>query len=271
LKFLRLAGKSCIDFFRDDGLTLAASISYFSMMALVPFCLLLITLFGHLLGNYPDFYSFFLNRLASLFPSAADDISKDVIGLLSHKGLGKVSLVLYGILSFQVYASIENSLDRIFKVKKGRTFLCSVVVSVVVTTLVIVLIMVSFAAASFVPVITVLKPYLPGVRISGVTGFLIRFVIPSAMMLFAITAAYRIIPRAKIKLRDAFIGGCFTTVFLEIAKYLFTWYVEDIARLGRVYGPLTAVIVFLLWMFYSSSLFLIGAEIVYNSGRTRKA
>jgi uncharacterized BrkB/YihY/UPF0761 family membrane protein len=39
-----------------------------------------------------------------------------------------------------------------------------------------------------------------------------------------------------------------------------------IARLGAVYGPLTAIVTFLMWLFYSSSIFLIGAKLVRNLG-----
>ena len=48
---MKVIVKSLIDFIRDDGLMLSGSISYFSVMALTPFCLFLITIFGHFLGN----------------------------------------------------------------------------------------------------------------------------------------------------------------------------------------------------------------------------
>jgi uncharacterized BrkB/YihY/UPF0761 family membrane protein len=63
VKIFRIIGRSCIDFIRDNGLMLAGSLSYFTMMALVPFCLFLITVFGYFLGQYPDFYNFFLAKL----------------------------------------------------------------------------------------------------------------------------------------------------------------------------------------------------------------
>ena len=64
MRYLRVAGKSFLDFFRDGGLMLAAALSYFSIMALVPFCLFLIAIFGYILGSHPEFYRFLSNRLA---------------------------------------------------------------------------------------------------------------------------------------------------------------------------------------------------------------
>jgi membrane protein len=56
-----------------------------------------------------------------------------------------------------------------------------------------------------------------------------------------------------------------------VAKHLFTWYVGTVVKMGTIYGSLTAFVVFLLWVFYSSCIFLIGAEIVHNQGTNRKA
>jgi membrane protein len=267
----RLIGKSVVSFFRGDGLSLAASLSYFTMMAFVPFCLFLVSVFGQLLGNYPDFYNFLYSRLSSLFPTATEQIAKDIVNLISHKGLGKVSLLLYGLLSFQLFLTVEKALNVIFRIKNKRPLLLSFVVSVIVITLVIVLIGFSFIAASVIPLIRELKPYFPGIRLGRVTAFTVGYVLPFVMVLLTMTVVYRILPRTAVRTAHAFRGACFTTVMIEIAKHLFTWYVVSVAQFGRVYGPLTAFVLFLLWLFYSSALFLIGAEIVYNLGADRKA
>ncbi|MBA4373086.1 MAG: hypothetical protein C0402_09540 [Thermodesulfovibrio sp.] len=271
MTFPRLIGRSIVSFFRDDGLMLAASLSYFTMMALIPFCLFLMALFGQVLGNYPDFYNFLYVRLSSLFPTATERVAKDLVSLISHKGLGKVSLVLYGLLSFQLFLTIEKALNITFKIKKRRPLLQSVVASVAMITLIILLIGSSFATASVIPLISQLKPYFPGIRLGRITAFAVGYLLPFVMVLLTMTLVYRIMPRAVVRTAHAFKGACFTTVMLEIAKHAFTWYAMSIAQLGRVYGPLTAFVLFLLWLFYSCSLFLIGAGIVYNSGAMKKA
>jgi len=270
LKNIKILVRSLIDFLRDDGLMLAASMSYFTMMAIVPFCLFVITLFGYLLGHYPEFYKFFLSRLMNFFPEVTREISQDISKLISFKGLGKVGLVLYGLLSYQVFASYESALNAIFKVKKKRRFIFSVLISLSVVTLIIALLLMSFAATSIIPLLKALSPFLPGLKIGKITQFIIRFILPFIMVLFIMTMLYILIPKTRITFSDAFRGAIFTTVFLEIAKHIFTWYVISVVELGKIYGPLTAFFSFLLWVFYSSSIFLIGAEIVHNSVTARK-
>ncbi len=271
MKFVRITGKSVADFYGDGGLMLAGSLSYFTMMALVPFCMFLLALFGYFLGHDPAFYKFFLNKLSNLFPSVTGEITHDILNLISSGRVRRFSLVLYGLLSYQVFASLEKSLNIIFKVKQKRHFLLSLLLSLAVITLVMALLILSFVASSLLPLLKVIKPYVPVLKIGKLTALTIAYLVPFVLVLFTVTAVYVLMPKTKVKLQNAFKGAFFTTLLLEIAKHLFTWYVASITDLGKIYGSLSAVIVFLLWMFYSSSIFLIGAEIVHNLGNTAQA
>jgi membrane protein len=266
VRFVGLLGRSAIDFYRDGGLMLAGSLSYFIVTALVPFCMFLMTLLGYFMGHYPQFYAFILGRLTNLFPSVTAGITQEIVKIISYKGIGKIGILLYGFMSYQVFASLENSLNAVFKIKQKRSMACSVLISLTVVTSFIVLLIFSFGAASLIPLLNALKPYLPDVRIGRVTGFVIRFVLPFVLVMFTLTLLYKVLPKVKVRLRDAVKGAFFTALFLELAKHLFTWYVVSIGHLGKIYGPLTAFIFFLLWMFYSSCIFLIGAEAVHNLG-----
>jgi membrane protein len=174
------------------------------------------------------------------------------------------------VLSYQVFASVETALNTIFKVKKKRRFIFSLLVSLAVVTLIIALLTVSFAAASFMPLLKSLGRDLPVVKIGKITKFFLGFVLPFVLVLFSTMLLYVLVPKTRVQLSSALKGAFFTTVLLEVAKYGFTWYVSSVAQFGKIYGPLTAFVIFLLWMFYSSSIFLIGAEIVHNLGNQRR-
>ncbi|MFZ5906935.1 MAG: YihY/virulence factor BrkB family protein [Nitrospirota bacterium] len=267
---LKIIGKSFIDFFRDGGIVLAGSLSYFTMMALVPFCLFLITLFGFILGQYHQFYDFFSSRLSSFFPAITSGITGELSKLVRFKGIGAFSILLYGFLSLQVFASIEHALQVIFKVEQKRHVLWSVVISFVMVTFIIIMLTISFAATSLIPLLKTLRHLFPELRIGMITGFLIQYVVPFFMVLFTVTVMYIFFPRTKVKLPHALTGAFFTAALLEIAKHLFTWYVGTVVKFGTIYGPLSAFVIFLLWMFYSSCIFLVGAELVHNLSAVRK-
>jgi membrane protein len=105
----------------------------------------------------------------------------------------------------------------------------------------------------------------PSLRIGKMTGHLARFVVPVLVVFFTVTLFYTVVPMKNIPVRQAFKGALFTTLFLEIARHFFTTYIVATAsHYGAVYGSLSTVVIFLLWVFYSACIFLIGAEVVRN-------
>lgn len=269
-KCIRVTSKSIADFYRDGGLMLAGSISYFSMMAFIPFCLLLVAIFGYFLGEDRELLAFFSERLISYFPDTTSGITRELEKIISYKGLGSFSLILYCILSFELFSSMETAINIIFKTKAKRHFIASVFLSVIMITLIISLIVISFSAASTISVFQTYKKFFRLIEISGITRFAVSFILPLILMLFTVTALYILLPKKKIRLSHAFSGALFATTLFEAAKYLFTVYVMKLVHLGTIYGSLSAFVIFLLWLFYSSCIFLIGAEMVHNIGTTSR-
>lgn len=262
---LKIATKSILDFFRDGGIMLAGSLSYFFMMTVVPFSLFLIALIGHLLGVRDDVLKFLLGKLSGLFPNVTHEITDELKKLISFKkALGAFSVVLYGFLSFQLFMALQNALSVVFKIRKRRPFILSFLMTLIVVTFIMILLLVSFGATSLISMLKVLQSFFPDLKISAITRFLISYVVPFFLIFIAAAGIYKLMPHRKIAIPHAASGALFTTLFLEMAKHLFTFYVTDVVRFGTLYGPLSAFVMFLLWIFYSWCIFLIGAEIVHN-------
>lgn len=253
-----------MDFFRDGGLMLAGSLSYFSMMAIVPFCLFLVTIFGYFLGEQQEFYRFFSSKLMNYFPTVTGEITEELERIITYKGLGKLTLVLYGYLSYQLFASLEAAMNVIFKTKVKRSFVVSLILSLVIVTSIIAFFLVSFAATSAISMLRPIQDLIPGLKIGKISAFFIGFIVPFVLMFVTVAILYIFLPKKRVKFTHAFAGALFTALLLEAAKHLFTLYVLNVFKLGTVYGPLYAVVIFLLWVFYSASIFLIGAEVVHN-------
>lgn len=262
--YIRITGKSLMDFFRDGGVMLAGALSFFFMMTIVPFCLFLVTLFGYFLGEQQGLYQFLSSKLASFFPKVTQQITKELQRLVTFKGLGKLSLILYGVLSFELFAALQYALNTVFKVKVRRSFIVTLILSLIMITLVMAFVLISFGATSSISMLASLKEFFPGLRIGKITGFFIGFVIPFLLIFVTMTTVYILFPKKHVKVSHAAAGALFAALFLEAAKHLFTLYVVNIFRLGTIYGPLSAFVIFLLWIYYSMSIFLIGAELTHN-------
>ena len=262
--FIKLFCRSIIDFFRDGGMMLAASISYFSMMAVLPFCLFLIAIFTYFLGHDDAFFNFFTAKLLNFFPKAAQQIARELRDALSYRGIGTFTFIAYGLMSYQLYSSLESAINVVFKVKDKRSFISHLLISLFLITLLIIFFLLSFGASSTISVLNTFKNDIPGLQIHAITSFIIKYIVPFILAFVTISTLYIILPKRKIRWRNALAGALFATVFHEGAKHIFTFYVVKVVKLGTVYGPLSAFIIFLLWGFYSSCIFLIGAETVHN-------
>lgn len=264
MRYIKAIFRSFVDFFRDGGLMLAGSISYFTMMAIVPFCLLLVAIFGHFLGDNEELLKFFSAKLEDFFPKITHEITNELRKIISYRGIGQFTFILYGLLSYQLFSSLETAINVIFKTKVKRHFIISLVLSLFIITLIIAFILISFGATSAISMLKTLQEFFPDLKVGKATSFLIRFVVPLILVFLTVTTLYIFLPKKRVRIRCALSGALFTAILLEAAKHIFTLYVVKVVKLGTIYGPLSAFVIFLLWVFYSSCIFLIGAEVVYN-------
>jgi membrane protein len=256
--------RSIRDFFKDDGLFLSASLSYYVMLTIVPLGLFVVALIGSLLGGNPGLRDFFVDKLVGLFPQVTGTITGELKKLISYTEIGRWSILLYALLSLQLYSAMHYAMETVFNVQEKRSCVSFILHAIILVTLLMCLIFISFALTTLVPLLTALKPLLPWLRIGLITSIVVQYVVPLGLIQFAAIVVYMMLPKRKILFRHAFWGGLFTAVFLEVAKYAFTWYVGTIMRLGTIYGSLSVFVVFLLWVYYAASIFLVGGEIVHN-------
>ena len=89
----------------------------------------------------------------------------------------------------------------------------------------------------------------------GAAGFLVSFALTAA--LFA--AIYKVLPDRRLEWRDVIVGAVGTTALFTVGKALIGWYIGG-SGMAKSYGAAGALVVVLLWVYYSAQVFLLGAE-----------
>ncbi len=267
MHLLKIIGKSLLEFLRDECVYLAASISFFAILSIVPLSLLIITLFGYLMGENEALYNFILSGLVNLFPAVTKGITSELKNIITFKGISILMLFIYGFISLQLFYSSERAINTIFKIPKKRHILLSIFWSIFTMTLVIIFLLLSFTVSTLPAILKQYSLRVLGLEIGFKASIVFKYIAPFILVLMTFTAIYVIIPKVKVSWRNAFKGALFVTILWELAKYFFTWYVGNIIHFGAIYGSLTTFILFLLWIYYSSCIFLLGAEFVNNLGR----
>lgn len=255
---------------RNNGRMLSAALSFFFIISFIPLCLFLMTLLGAALGDNQELFRFIKERLFGLFPRATSGITSELKKLVAFKGIGLASLALYAIVSFQFYQAIHKAMERVFCVEQRRSLVGQVGMSLLVMTALAGIAIVSFSLTALIPILPKLLGPALWVHVKGLTPILIRFVLPFLVVFVTVMFLYKIVPRKKISLHDAMWGALFTAVMLEAGKHAFSWYVKTVVNLGTIYGSLSTFMTFLFWVYFSSSVFLVGGEVVQALSRERE-
>lgn len=178
--------------------------------------------------------------------------------------LGLVSLGITLFSASAVFAQMQGTLDRIWHVKPepGRAvtgWLLARARAIGVLLGATFLAIVSFALTTL---IGLLVP-------SGSLGWLLlENALALSLLVLAFGAMYRVLPDAHIAWRDALRGGLMTTLLFMGGKFLIALYIEH-SRIGGAYGPASALVLFMMWMYYASLIVLIGAELTHGLARVR--
>ncbi|MBK7378311.1 MAG: YihY/virulence factor BrkB family protein [Ignavibacteriales bacterium] len=81
------------------------------------------------------------------------------------------------------------------------------------------------------------------------------------ILYFIFSVMYSVVPTVKIKKRAVLVGAMWAALLWETAKQAFGYYLFNLASWGKIYGTYTLVVVVAFWIYYSSIVFIIGAEI----------
>jgi len=85
-------------------------------------------------------------------------------------------------------------------------------------------------------------------------------------------ALYKFLPNRRIRPRTALVAAIFTSVLFEIARNLFTAYVQSFNPGSLYTGTLAAIVILVFWVYYAALIFILGGEVgqVYELRRVRR-
>jgi len=252
------------DFYRDEGIFLSAALAYFSILSLIPLSMFIVNVLITLTKE-ETIIRFVYNKLVFLFPQIELQMVKEIRNLLMLKGVSEISLILYGFFSLQLFTAIEFSLNKIFKEPKKRHFFISFFVSFFIIFVIIISVAASFALTYM---IRIFRPHLIS-ELGTLLQFFVRYVITFLLLFIIIASLYKFLPKKKIKTSSILVGTLITTALIEVAKYIFAFYVSQIIKLSTLYGSVSTFLALLMWLFYAWAVFLYGAELINNLDRKK--
>ena len=269
-----LVKETASNFIEDNALSRGASIAYYTLFSIAPVLLIIVAIAGLAFGREAA-QGAIVGQLSGLMGSqTADTLQQMLKG--ADKGSGNVWATMIGIATLLLTASgvfgeVQSALNAIWKAKSRSSTVSRLVrarlasLGLVVTSgfLLIVSLAVSAALAALS---TFLRASFPGAEL--VVG-IFDFAFSTALITVLFAAIFKVLPDTAVRWRDALRGALVTTLLFEGGKYLIALYIGE-SNIASTFGAAGALIILLLWIYYTAQIFLIGAEFTHALASQRE-
>ena len=247
---------------QDNCLSMGAALAFYSMLSLAPLLVLVVTVAGLVIGR-DEARELLLTQMSGLVGETGGQGIQSLLDAASSEKEGLVqSIISFGVLivgATTVLGELQDDLNRIWKSQAAkvsgiwgqvRKRLLSFGLIVALGFLLLVSLAVSAAVS-----------YIGSVLLGGseTLGHVLVFAGSLALttLLFALT--FKFLPSRRIPWGDVFLGAFITAVLFGIGKFLIGLYIGKSAVASN-YGAAGTLVVVIVWVYYSSQIFFLGAE-----------
>lgn len=251
--------------FNDDNVTrLSASLAYATLFSIIPFLSLLITI-----GTF--FHTDLANQLyVQLQPVLGSDVVDQLRAIIDNANRSDSStlaaLVSLGVSIFgatAIFAEMQGSLNTIWGIKaipkKGwLKYITNRLLSFSIILIFAFILLITFIITNVIGNLSDRFMYnYPDVAQSLVK--IIGMIINLCVTTFIFMLLFKMLPDAKIKMKDVVVGALVTTILFLIGQWGISLYL-GMANVGSVYGAAAFMAILITWIYYSAMIIYIGAE-----------
>ena len=263
--------RGSVRFYNSDDLTYAASVAYYALLSLFPFCLLAFAILGSASSSVAR-RTAIVRFLLRYFPRHFEFLTSQLDALQSMRlrvGLGGAVALVWAALG--VFSAISSAVNHAWGVERQRSYLRHKLFSFVMLVAAGALLGLALALTSAFEIVhaswfaDVLGRF-PALAVLG--SFVVRYA-TTAILIVVVGLIYYFVPTATVRFRDVWPGAIMTGLLWRAALVGYSFYLRDISRLRLVHGSIAAVVVFLVWVYTSAVLLLYGVEFTAAYARLR--
>jgi membrane protein len=265
-KFWLLIRQAFTEFLNDHGMKLSAALSYYTIFALGPVLIILISLAGIFFGKDAVAGKLYW-QINGLVGSQAALQIQQIIGNIEESQMSRSGAILGVVILFigatGVFTEMQDSINYIWslRTKPKKSFIKFIFDRVLSFSLIIsfgFILMVSLAVHALVDLLhEKLKLYFNEVTVMIFQSF--NYIILFAVITSLFAIIFKVLPDGKVRWKDSFVGAIFTSVLFLMGKYLIGLYLGN-SNIGATYGAAASLVIILLWVYYTSIILFFGAE-----------
>lgn len=251
-------------FIEDEGLSRGASIAYYTLFSIAPVLLVVVAIAGLAFGREAA-EGAIVDQLSVLMGHETAEALQGMIESAAKPGEGAVAtivgIVVLIVAVSGVFGEVQSAMNAIWKAEPRTSVFTRLVRARLVSMGLVVtcgfLLTVSLATSA---ALAALSTYLNYVFPQIQTVLNVFDLLMSAALIGGMFAAiFKVLPDTDIAWRDVAIGALASTILFEAGKYAIAFYIGQ-SNVASSYGAAGALIILLVWIYYSAQIFLLGAE-----------
>lgn len=244
-------------FLAHQGDRNAAALTFTTLLSLVPLMTVSVAVFYAFPAADKAHEALQDFLFQNFMPTAGEVLQQHLDAFIAKASrLSGTSFAFLILVALLLMSNIDQSLNAIWEVRAKRRFLSKFLIYWAVLTLGPLLITASVLATSQLVMLS-------GMAHTPWWESLLKLA-PLSTSLLAFTLIYSVVPNVRVRFRHALVGGVVAAVLFEMAKRLFAIYVQTFPTYEAIYGALATVPIFLLWLYLTWTVVLIGAEVAHG-------
>lgn len=248
----------------------SAGIAFYIIICSIPFTLILFSIIGAYLSseNATTAIDKYFNAVVGITPELRDKIKNIVLSKADEISSNRTLTAIIGTLGILwtasgLFSTIRDVLNKIYKINLEVFYLWGKLKDIGMVLLVTVLFLLSFASTTVMSILKTIdeKFFFNALFSFGFAESLATIVVGLFFTFLMFYTIYRIVPHGKIPGSVVIISSVSSTLMWEILKFVFTIYLVYFSNFTAVYGAYAAIAAVIFWIYYSSTTFVLGAEI----------
>jgi membrane protein len=247
----------------DRVFALAAGVAYYALLALFPAIGVIVSLYGFLAD--PVTVEQNIGNLAFILPSGGLQLIGDQLHRITSQPSQALGIVFFTSLAISLWSAnagvkaLFDALNVVYDETEKRGFFRLNAVSLLFTLLALVFVVLALVGVIVVPVVLA---FVGLESVAGTLVWLLRWPALLVLTIVGLSLLYRFGPsRRHARWQWISLGGAVAALIWIGGSMLFSWYVARFGSYDATYGSLGAVVAFLTWIWLSTVVFLIGAEL----------
>lgn len=254
---------------RDDFVSaFSAHAAFFVMISFFPFTMLLLTLIQYL----PITESALMQTLTQIFPSSITSLIITIVSEIYDQSSGTViSITAISALwsASRGILAIVKGLNSVYGIKETRSYLKLRIISSVYTFVFAIMMIITLTILVFGNRLYIwIESKVPLFKDLALVIISIRTIAGLFILTIFFLLMYIVIPNRSTKIYRELPGALVSATGWMAFSYLFSFYIDNMSNYSKMYGSLTAIVLFMLWFYFCMHILFIGGEInvVLSSG-----